>query len=155
MAAATCTRMSSPCPSSFPSLTPYSKSPAEKNDYPRWHFYTQVTRTWSQETVSVILSFYSRQWSLIPTRAHLIRNFPNMKRLRCWASREKTNVQGLLLEPLGQVISPASRTRENASEVRCPNWTLKGKKDKGMDTCEEDGTFFFKTIFFEFYSFIL
>lgn len=24
-----------------------------------------------------------------------------------------------------------------------------------MDTCEEDGTFFFKTIFFEFYSFIL
>lgn len=114
------------------------------SDNPKWYRYTLTASRWHQETVCLLLGFCSRQGALVLNKADLTGTSPNMKRPRCWASREKPNVHHAVtgaIEIDNQASQPC-RTSENFPEGCCPNWIPKGEKDKGTEACEKrDATF--------------
>lgn len=79
----------------------------------------------------VFLSFCSRQWALTSNKARLMGNSPNMKTLRCWASREKANVQHGITGAHGTDDQPGSAFQDQWELLRGEMPKLNTERLKG------------------------
>ena len=88
---------------------------------------TQVVKVWYQEAVPALLSFWGRQCTVVPNKAHLTGNFLHMNRLSCQASRRKTIFHCGATAPMGEMTNPARLAGPMRTPQRgCPNWVMKG-----------------------------